>query len=229
MMQIRRHLLEFGGDMDGPLRSPPESLSRGRALAVFFICGGFYGAVMATFSLTTTRLPLVVFGTIKVPILFGCTMFLAIPGFYVLNALRGVGADFGKVLSLLLGYQLRVAVILAALAPITALINLSVTAEAYQLVQFWNSLAFLTAATVAQLRFATQARELVKRDFRHRLLLRVWTVLYAFVGIQMAWTLRPFIGSPDRGVGFFREGKLDNAYVQIFEIFRELLGSILGF
>ena len=42
-------------------------------------------------------------------------------------------------------------------------------------------------------------------------------------GSQMAWTLRPFIGQPGQAIGFFRPGKLNNAYVEIFSIFRDLL------
>ena len=37
--------------------------------------------------------------------------------------------------------------------------------------------------------------------------------LYAFVGIQMGWVLRPFIGDPTGPVEFFRRGAWDNAYV----------------
>jgi hypothetical protein len=33
-----------------------------------------------------------------------------------------------------------------------------------------------------------------------------YCVLFAFVGAQVAWSLRPFIGSPNRPFSFFREG-----------------------
>ena len=92
--------------------------------------------------------------------------------------------------------------------------------------QFWNTFIFFLAALTAQSKFNAQAKLLVARDTRHQLLLRVWTVLYAFVGIQMAWTLRPFIGSPDQKISFLREGKLENAYVRLYEIFSELAGSV---
>ena len=29
-------------------------------------------------------------------------------------------------------------------------------------------------------------------------MLRAWLGVYAFVGIQMGWVLRPFVGQPDR-------------------------------
>jgi hypothetical protein len=36
-------------------------------------------------------------------------------------------------------------------------------------------------------------------------MLYVWIVLYAFVGSQMAWTLRPFIGYPDARFELIRD------------------------
>ena len=39
-----------------------------------------------------------------------------------------------------------------------------------------------------------------------------------FVAIQMAWVLRPFIGSRDLPPQFFREEAWSNAYVQLVHI-----------
>ena len=111
----------MGGEIDGLLRHgnrrQAEDLRGKKALLVFLVCGGFYGAIMATFAFSAERLLLVSYGMLKVPILFGLTMLLAIPGFYVLSNLRGVGSDFKEVFALLLDYQLLVAITLAALAP----------------------------------------------------------------------------------------------------------------
>jgi len=58
-------------------------------------------------------------------------------------------------------------------------------------------------------------RPLTSMDSRHAILLRVWIVLYMFVGIEMAWVLRPFVGSPGMPFQFFREEALGNAYLEI--------------
>ena len=47
-------------------------------------------------------------------------------------------------------------------------------------------------------------RPLVARDPRHRTLMRAWLLIYAFVGIQMGWVLRPFVGSPQMRFVWFR-------------------------
>ena len=35
-------------------------------------------------------------------------------------------------------------------------------------------------------------------------MLRAWVGIYAFVGIQLGWTLRPFLGAPGEPARFFR-------------------------
>ena len=46
-------------------------------------------------------------------------------------------------------------------------------------------------------------------------MLMIWVGLYAFVGMQMGWMLRPFIGDPGLPVAFFRQEPFSNAYVVI--------------
>ena len=55
-------------------------------------------------------------------------------------------------------------------------------------------------------------RPLVRRNPKHRQMLWTWLAIYIFVGIQMAWVLRPFVGDPGAPVQFFREHSWGNAY-----------------
>jgi len=54
-------------------------------------------------------------------------------------------------------------------------------------------------------------------------LLRFWLILYAFVGTQLAWTLRPFFGTPGTRFVLFRELE-GNFYLSVFQSIREILG-----
>ena len=56
--------------------------------------------------------------------------------------------------------------------------------------------------------------QLIRQNPKHRWMVRVWIFVYAFVGIQMAYVLRPFIGSPSNTISFFREDPFENAYVR---------------
>jgi hypothetical protein len=48
-------------------------------------------------------------------------------------------------------------------------------------------------------------------------ILQIWILIYAFVGTQMAWSLRPFIGSPDLEFELFRKGQTGNFYQAVLQ------------
>ena len=55
------------------------------------------------------------------------------------------------------------------------------------------------------------------------LLLYIWIMLFGFVGTQLAWTLRPFFGSPGRPFELFRD--IDGTF---YSDILSTLGSLLG-
>jgi hypothetical protein len=56
-----------------------------------------------------------------------------------------------------------------------------------------------------------------------RTVMWLWVFVYAFVGSQMAWTLRPFIGAPSMEFELFRQLG-GNFYANIFASIGEILG-----
>ena len=183
-----------------------------RLLTYTLIGGMFYGAVMGTFGgFSGDRIWQIMFSATKVPLLLVATFAISLPSFFVLNSLFGVRADFAEVLRALLAAQAGLTIILAALAPYTAFWYTSFTA--YQPAILFNALMFGIASLAAQWLLRRYYRPLIARNRRHRLLLRTWLVLYAFIGIQMGWILRPFVGAPNMPVQFFREETWGNAYV----------------
>jgi len=52
----------------------------------------------------------------------------------------------------------------------------------------------------------------------------VWVVIYALVGAQMGWILRPFIGRPDLPFQLFR-GREANFFVDVLRTLAQLLGQ----
>ena len=87
----------------------------------------------------------------------------------------------------------------------------------------FNAAMFAVASFASQVVLARGYRPLIARSPRHRWLMRAWIVIYAFVGIQMGWTLRPFVGAPYRPVQFFRGGEFENAYVIVVRMIWETL------
>ena len=47
-------------------------------------------------------------------------------------------------------------------------------------------------------------------------ILKVWILIFGFVGTQMAWSLRPFVGSPELGFELFRQNREGNFYKAIY-------------
>jgi len=62
----------------------------------------------------------------------------------------------------------------------------------------------------------TSERVMARRTFQ------VWVVIYALVGAQMGWILRPFIGSPDMPFEWFRSREA-NVFVDVAHTVGELL------
>jgi hypothetical protein len=79
------------------------------------------------------------------------------------------------------------------------------------------------------IKFLYQGMQLLSKEDEEGLttrmsILRFWLILYAFVGTQLAWTLRPFFGTPDSPFVLFRELE-GNFYLSLVQA----LGEILGF
>jgi hypothetical protein len=179
-----------------------------------------YGAVMGSFGGRGLQ---AVYSAVKVPLLLAATVGLSLPSFFILNTLRGLRADFPSAVRAVVASQAGVTVVLVSLAPVTAFWYTSTTG--YQAAILFNGLMFGVASVAAQAPLHRAYRPLVARDPRHRALVRVWLVLYAFVGVQMGWVLRPFIGDPAGPVQFFRPGAWDNAYVIVARMVWEQLSG----
>lgn len=189
--------------------------------------GLWYGAVMGSFSgILGDRIWQVAYSASKVPILFLVTFGVSLPSFFVMNTLFGVRTDFAEAVRALLSTQAALAVILAALSPFTALWYVS--SADYTAATAFNGLMFAIATITAQSLLRHHYRPLIARNPRHRLLLRTWLLTYTFVGIQMAWVLRPFIGNPLTPVEFFREEAWGNAYVIVVQLVWGLIGQAFG-
>jgi hypothetical protein len=175
------------------------------------VCGVWYGAVMGTFGgVGSGRWLQVAYSAAKVPMLLLVTFGVSLPSFFVVNTLAGVREDFVRATRALVATQAAITIVLASLSPITAVWYASSTD--YPSAILFNAMVFGVASFAGQGLLRKLYRPLIEKNPVHRRLLRAWVVVYAFVGIQMGWVLRPFIGDPGRPVTFFREHMWGNAY-----------------
>ena len=195
-----------------------------RQIVFWMIAFGFiYGAVMGSFGgITTDRFFQITYSAAKVPLLLAATFLISLPSFFVINTIMGLRSDFAQVMRLLISTQAALTVILASFAPFTALWYVSSTD--YEVAKLFNALMFGCASVTAQLVLLRLYRPLIARNPRHRTMVRLWLIIYSFIGIQMGWTLRPFIGKPGMETTFFRQEAWTNAYVEIAETIMRVLG-----
>ncbi|MCE9607195.1 MAG: hypothetical protein K8U03_20100 [Planctomycetia bacterium] len=199
-----------------------------RRSALFLVAFGLtYGAAMGTFAGLTGGRPWnelllqMTYSAVKVPLLLTVTCLVAVPSFFVLNTLLGLRDDFAAALRAVAATQAGVAVLLASLAPLTIAWYLS--SAAYGPAILFNALMFAVAGIAAQRLLREHYRRLIARNPRHRWMLWAWLGLYAFVGIQMGWMMRPFVGNRTEPVEFYRRDGLDNAYVIVARLIAESL------
>jgi hypothetical protein len=144
------------------------------------------------------------------------TTSLCLPSFFVVNTILGLRDDFGRAVRALLAAQAVLGITLAALAPWTVFLSVSV-GDPFALTLL-DAVVFGAATWGGHQVLRRHYRPLLARDARHGLALRGWLVLYAFAGVQLAWTLRPFRGTEGFAVQFLRpEAFEQNAYVVLFE------------
>ena len=182
---------------------------------VVVVFGMAYGAVMGGFGIAQRSgwYWQVVFSAVKVPLLLLVTSLIALPSFFVLNTLLGLRRDFAQAVRALAATQAGLAVILASLGPLTAFWYAS--SGDYTSALLFNALMFLVASLGAQVLLWGYYKPLVQRNRKHRWMVWTWLAVYAFIGIQMGWVLRPFVGAPSGPAQFFREDTWGNAYVVV--------------
>lgn len=227
---LHRFLVQTDDLLRGELTRPAPRALAPRAgllpnlLLTTILFGMLYGAVMGTFGgIEHDRWLQVLYSALKVPMLLLVGFVLSLPSFFVLNTVLGVRADFAEVWRALLSTQAGLTVVLASLAPFTAFWYAS--DGDYDAALTFNAAMFGVATLAAQWMLRRAYRPLVARNRRHRLLLRTWLVTYAFVTIQMAWVLRPFVGSPGAAMSFFRREAWGNAYIELFHIALRAIGA----
>jgi len=188
-------------------------------VGIVALFGPVYGAAMGAHGGAAAQMA---YSAVKVPMLLLLTFLLSLPSFWVLNALLGLAGDFGQAVRALIATQACLGIVLAALAPFTLFWYASFSD--YQDAILFNAAMFAIASVSAQIALVRYYQPLENRSARHRHLRRLWIVIYAFVGIQMGWVLRPFVGAPGAPAQFFRAESWSNAYVLVAHLVAHAAG-----
>jgi hypothetical protein len=180
-----------------------------------------YGAVLgSTHSLWQT-----LSSAAKLPILFLATLIVCSPTLYFFNILFGSNQSLTQNFALIMTAITVTAVLLLSFAPI--LVFFMLTTSGYQFFKLLNVMIF-TICGIVGVMFLSQGMRIVSAAGKEgvsarRWVMWLWVFVYAFVGSQMAWTLRPFIGAPSMKFELFRQLG-GNFYTNILASIGEILG-----
>lgn len=180
-----------------------------------------YGAVLGS----THSLWQALSSAAKLPILFLATLVVCSPTLYFFNVLFGSSQSMTQNFALILTAITVTAVLLLSFTPIVLFFLL--TTSGYQFFKLLNVAICAISGWMGVL-FLSQGMGIVSSSGKEgskarRNVVRLWIILYAFVGSQMAWTLRPFIGAPSMKFELFRQLG-GNFYANILASIGEILG-----
>jgi hypothetical protein len=189
-----------------------------------FVLLALYGAVLGSSHSLWQALS----SAFKLPLLFLATALICIPTLYFFNILFGARQNLNQNLALILTPITVTAILLFSFAAITLFFML--TTSQYQFFKLLN-VVFFAVAGITGMVFLVQGMRVVsitqeEGGSARKWVLRFWILIYAFVGSQMAWTLRPFIGYPNAPFELFRQ-RGGNFYGDILVSIGELLGFFI--
>ena len=148
------------------------------------------------------KMPLIV--ALKTPLLFILTLVVCALALYALNLSFGMGLHFMPTMTVMLFALAGTGVLLAVFAPISLLFTVVTTS--YHFMKILHVLVFAVAGSFgvkilgeALAGMGTRQADADTSPVARRrpsLLLPVWLLLYCLVGAQLAWSLKPFLGTP---------------------------------
>ncbi len=165
-------------------------------------------------------------GAIKLPAFYLLTLIICFPTLYFFNVLFGSRSSIQQHFVVLLTAVSVISVLLFSLAPVT-LFFLITAPDSYQFFKLLNVLIFGITGSFG-VKFLYEGMQLLSQQDEvgkktRTTILRTWLFLYAFVGMQLGWFLRPFFGAPDSKFELFRAVK-GNFYLDIVAAISEILG-----
>ena len=186
---------------------------------VFF---SIYGAILGASSTWMQSLV----SAIKLPALYLLTLIICFPTLYFFNVMFGSKRTFEQYLTLLMTAMAMISVLLFGFAPVSLFFLISSTNYNFYLVLNVAIMAitgFLGVSFIYQGMHFLSEQDAEGKDIRLNIL-RFWLGLYAFVGSQLGWTLRPFFGAPGQAFQLFRN-RDSNFYMSLWQSILSLGGS----
>lgn len=225
----------------------PGTPSTRTLLLAVLVLGAGYGLCMGLYGWcygTDYNVAHVLAVMIKVPALFLLTLAVTCPSLHVFSALARSTLSFRHTVRLLLAATATSLAVLASFGPVTAFFTFCT--KSHPFMQLLNTALFAVSGLAGVLFLQRSLIELLSQGIasdtdgrsredaraqpsahaariRRRLIFvfSSWIVIYAAVGGQMGWILRPFVGSPHLSQELFRSIE-SNFFYGVLEALRYL-------
>ena len=195
-------------------------------LVCSFVCFAFYGAIIGSFSSPQQAIS----SALKLPALYLITLIICVPALYIFNVLFGSTRTIRQHFTYVLSAASVIALLLCGFAPITLFFLITIIpTKDYSFFLLLNVVIFALTGLFG-VSFLYQAMRPDGTDSEVNVslrsnILRLWLMLYGFVGSQLGWILRPFFSAPSESFEVFRPRE-GNFMSGVFNAFLNLmLGS----
>lgn len=178
-----------------------------------------YGVVMGSYHSVLQSLA----AGVKVTFLFLCAILICFPSFFVIQQVLGSKMTLRQMILIILSGFVLTSSIAFSFSPIIILFQL--TGGNYHFLQLLHVVIFLFSGVfgmrlmVEALKFACEKKEIYPQT--GVTVFRIWIIILAFVGIQLAWNLRPFLCNKNEEFKLFRHYE-GNFYTAIVYSVRQL-------
>ena len=162
----------------------------------------------------------------KVMVLFSLTLLICFPAFYIIQYILGSKLKLVQMISIILSGFVLTTAIMVSFAPIVMIFLL--TGSNYYFLHLLHIAIFILSGifgmltVVEALKYSCEKKSIYPQV--GGVVFRFWVIILAFVGIQLAWNFRPFIGNRGQPFALFREYE-GNFYAALIYSAEQLIGG----
>jgi hypothetical protein len=183
-------------------------------LLLLLIFSTVYGAIMGSYNGWLQALS----SAVKMPVLFVLIILICFPAFFVIQTVLGSKLSLGQMISIILTGFVFMTCIMVSFSTIVAFFM--ITGDNYAFIKMLHVLIIAIAgffgmrAIVEALKYSCEKKSIYPKTGVQ--VFKIWILILAFVGAQLSWSLRPFIGSKEIPFELLRQ-KGGNFYVDVIK------------
>jgi hypothetical protein len=161
---------------------------------------------------------------VKMPVLFSLLIIICFPAFYVIQSVLGSRLSVAQMVSIILSGFVYITAIMVSFS--TIVLFFLITGGNYAFIKLLHVAVIALAGIfgmkqiIDALTFSCEKKNIYPKT--GIVVFRFWIVILFFVGSQLSWSLRPFVGAKNQPFELFRKQK-GNFYQALIESCADLL------